>query len=105
MSANRRIKPFACVKLGFASITSSYATWIGPIAGRGVVILITNSLNNEVFISLDGGTTDFLWLPTASGIAIDLSANNAEYSGTIAIKDLGSHPNAGSICASVLRVE
>lgn len=103
--ANRRITPMACVKMGFASVTSSYTTLLGPVAGRGVVILITNSLNAEVFLSLDGGTTDFIWLPVAAGMAIDLSANMAEYSGTISIKDLGSHPGSGSICASVIRVQ
>lgn len=105
MSANRRLVSESAGTVAFGSVGASYGTLIGPIAGRGVVIFIANSLNAGVILSLDGGTTDFIRLPAATPITIDLGANSAEYSGRISIKQDGAGaPTSGFISCGVIRV-
>ncbi len=105
MSANRRIVAQAVGTLAFGSVAVGYTTLQGPIAGRGVVVAIANSLNGGVILSLDGGTTDFIRLPAATPITIDLGANSAEYSGTISVKQDGAGaPTSGFISCGVIRV-
>lgn len=104
MAANRRLTPFAGTRTAFGSVTGSYTTLIGPIPGRGVIIMISNSYNAEVWISLDGGTTDFICLQPSQGMTIDLSTNDAEFSGTVSIKSQGSAPTSGVMSVGVIRV-
>ena len=103
--ANRRIVAQAVGTVAFGSVAVGYGTLQGPIAGRGVVLMITNSLNAGTIISLDGGTTDFLRIPAATSITIDLGSNDAEYSGTISVKQDGAGaPTSGFMSCGVIRV-
>lgn len=103
-TANRRIVAQAVGTVAFGSVGAGYSTLNGPIAGRGVIICIANSLNAGCIISLDGGTTDFIRLPAATPLTLDLSASNVEYSGTISVKqDGGGAPGSGFISCGVIR--
>ena len=104
MAANRRLTPFTGTRVAFGSVTGSYTTLIGPIPGRGIIIFIANSYNAEVWLSLDGGTTDFICLPAGQGMTLDLSTNDAEFSGTVSIKSQGAAPTSGTMSAGVVRV-
>ena len=105
MAALRRITPRAMTTLAFGSISASYATLQSLLPGRGVIIFITNSLDKDTIISLDGGTTDFIQLPGLTNLTIDLGANGAEYSGTIQVKQgTGGAMASGFISCGVLRV-
>lgn len=105
MAANRRIVTETGITVAFGSVGAAYSTLIGPIAGRGVTIVITNSLNGDAIISLDGGTTQFIELPAGHGLTLDLGANGAEYSGTISVKrGTSGASTAGFISAGVIRV-
>jgi hypothetical protein len=88
----------------FGSVSSGYANLLGPISGRGIVLFVTNSLDSEVVISLDAGTTDWMYLPAGTPVTIDLSTNGAEWSGSISVKHNGTAPTVGAIAASVLRI-
>jgi len=105
MSANRRMVAQAVGTVAFGSVAVGYGTLQGPIAGRGVCLLIANSLNAGIVISLDGGTTDFLRLPASTSFTIDLGANGVEFSGTVSIKQDGAGaPSSGFISCGVIRV-
>ena len=87
----------------FGSVGAGYANLLGPISGRGVVLFITNSLDSEVVISLDAGTTDWMYLPAGTPVTIDMITNELEWSGSISVKHNGVAPTVGAIAASVLR--
>ena len=104
MSA-RRIVAQAVGTLAFGSVAAGYTTLQGPIAGRGIIISIVNSLNAGVIVSLDGGTTDFIRLPAATPLTLDLGAGEAQYSGTISVQQDGAGaPASGFISCGVIRV-
>ena len=96
-------------RLAFGSVGAGYSSLI-TVSGRGAIVMITSSLNQEVVISLNGGTTDWGYLPlvpaTAAGFpyTIELGANDAEFTGTISVKHNGVAPTAGAIAASVIRL-
>ena len=100
----RRLTPFAGASLTAAQLSASYATLVSGVGGRGVTLFFTNSLNGDVIISLDGGTTQFLMLPAGVGLALDLGANDAEFSGTVSAKDGTTAATTGYISCGVVRV-
>lgn len=102
--SNRRITPQAGQRIAFGSVAAAYGDLLTSVKGRGVVLVITNSLDAEVTISLDGGTTDFIWLPAGVGLTLDLGANSAEFSGTVSVKYTSGAPTSGAIAAGVIRV-
>ena len=105
MAANRRLTPMAVGSLAFGSLLAAYANLLASVQGRGIILIFTNTLNSDCTISLDGGTTDSLILPAGQGLVLDLSANDAEFSGTIQAKRGPSGASTvGQINCSVIRV-
>lgn len=106
MAANRRAKILPGNTLAFGSVTGTYATLVGPVAGRGLILTISQNLNNGCIISLDGGATDYMTLAPNNPIAIDFGANGVEYSGTVSVKQSAAGANtSGSISAGFIRAE
>lgn len=103
--ANRRVSLIPGASLAFGSLAASYTAVGAAVEGRGVIIAIANSLNVDCWLSLDGGTTDFIQLPAATSITLDLGANDAEFSGTIAVKQgTAGAAASGLISRGVIRV-
>lgn len=102
--ANRRLVMKAGGNKEYSAVTSSYTTLLSGVEGRGVVLQIANSLNSDVYLSLDGGTTEYLRLPAATSNTIDLGSNGAEFSGTISVKYGSAAPTSGFIYCGVIRV-
>lgn len=90
--------------IAFGSITGAYQNiFSSSVQGRGVVLYILNTLNQDMILSLDSGTTDWIALPAGLSITIDLGANEVEYSGNIAVKNNGISPTSGRISVGVIR--
>jgi hypothetical protein len=101
---HRRITPQVGQRIAFGSVTASYTDLLTSVKGRGMILVVTNSLDAETTLSLDGGTTDFLWLPAQTGLTLDLGTNQAEFSGTVSIKYTSGAPTTGAIAAGIIRV-
>lgn len=101
----RRIVAEAEGRLLAAAVTAGYVSLHSSVKGRGVIIHIANSLDGDVVLSLDGGTTDYIAIPAGNNITFNLGTNNAEYSGTISVKQGPSGAStSGFISCGVLRV-
>jgi hypothetical protein len=92
-------------RLAFGALTGTNQTLLPAVAGRGVILYLSNSLNAETIISLDGGATDFITLQSGQSLTIDFAAAGAEYSGAVSVRHTGSAPTSGAISAGVVRVE
>lgn len=103
--ANRRFKPFAGASVAFGSVGAGYGNLLASIPGRGYILTITNSLDADVWISLDGGTTDYVRLPAGVGISLDFGASEVEYAGTVSVKYGTGAPTSGFISCGVVRAE
>lgn len=105
MTAPRRIDTTqAGASVAFGSVGAAYSKLLGPIAGRGISLHIVNTLDKDVWISLDGGTTDFLQIASARDIELNLGANGAHYSGTVSVKQGSAGAGSGFISCGVVRV-
>lgn len=87
----------------FGSITGSYLFISSQINGRCAFLSIKNTLDTVSIISLDGGTTDWLFLPPNTSIDIPFGAAGVEYTGRVAVKHNGAAPAAGFISTAVVR--
>lgn len=105
MSANRRLVPLGSSTIAFGSMTNSFQDASSQCNGRGVIIVITNTLNSDTTVSLDGGATSFIVLPAGQGLTLDLSTNDGEFSGKIQVKYTTGAPTAGFICCGIVRVQ
>jgi len=104
--ANKRLVSRAVGTIQFGGISGTYATIQSSVQGRGVIVVIVNSLNTSTIVSLDGGTTDFIELPAATSLSLDLGANGAEFSGTISVKQgAAGAPASGFISCGVIRTQ
>ncbi|OQB10453.1 MAG: hypothetical protein BWY21_00374 [Parcubacteria group bacterium ADurb.Bin216] len=92
-------------RIAGTSITGSYQNVLSSVPGRGLVLVIANSCNQELVVSLDGGTTDWMYFPPGYSPNIDLAANDAEYSGTVSVKHNGVAPASGVFSVGVIRCE
>lgn len=99
-------------RLAFGSITGTYATLkavttvTGSVTGNkgsAGILEFFNTLNQDVIISLDGGTTDAIYLPAGLSYTIDLFANFLEFVGTIQVKHAGVAPTSGGISVTIIR--
>ena len=102
MASKRRIVPQSVGVLAAGSVVAGYTALLSSVAGRGVTLVFTNTLNADVMVSLDAGTTDFIVLPAGQGMVLDIGANGCEYSGTVSVKRSGT-PTTGSIWCGVIR--
>jgi len=100
---NRALVNVPAVRLAFGSVSGTYANLLASIQGRAVCLVITNSLNSESVLSLDGGTTDWGFIPARVSLVIDLASNETEYNGTVSVKHNGVAPTSGAIAASIIR--
>lgn len=100
-------------RVAFGSITGSFTTidtitdWNAGSAQSGsvAVIMIQNSLNQDVILSFDGGTTESLYLSsTTTGLVIDLAASNMIFQGVIQIKHAGAAPGSGALVLNTIGV-
>lgn len=90
-------------RLAFGAVGAGYSTLLAATGSVGILI-ISNSLNTETVISLDNGTTDFLFLQAGASLTVDFSANDMCFSGTIRVKHNGAAPASGNIAASIIRM-
>ena len=85
-----------------AGIGAAYADLIAGVEGSVRKIVISNSLNTEVVLSLDNGTTDFIVLqPNSAPLVLDLDVS-MHWAGTIRVKHNGVAPASGAISAGVI---
>ena len=102
--SNRRLVVVAEGRVAAASVGAGYAA-IQSNLSRVINITFANSLNGDVSISFDGGTTTYITLPAGQTLSVDLGANHAEYSGTISIKQGPSGASTtGFISCGVIKV-
>ena len=91
----------AAGRLAFGSVLAGYATLLPAVSGSVRKLIITNSLDAETVLSLDGGTTDFIFLPAQQGIIIDFDTS-MHWAGTCSVKRQSTAPTVGAISAGVL---
>lgn len=101
------VKFDALTSLAFGALSSTYATLITSIPRRTRQIALTNSLNDSVTVSFDGGTTDHLVLLASQSYILNLAETDAidHALSALKIKSTGSDPTSGTIYASVLRTD
>lgn len=95
-------------RIAGASVTGSYANLLANVQGSGIILYIFSTCDAELVISLDGGTTDWCYIPSTvspSPIILPLGAANAQFSGTISVKHNGAAPTTGSVSASVIGIK
>lgn len=91
--------------LAYGSVGTGWTT-LFTLPPRSVLLVITNSLNQAVELSLNSGTNSFTILPASTGLILDLAQANLELSGIIQVKQVSAGaPSAGTICANVMGVE
>jgi len=99
-------------RLDAAAVLAGYTTILnvanvsGSIAnniGCSTIIYFSSTLDADIVISFDNGTTDSFFLHANKSLTIDLSAGNMLFTGIIRIKRFSGAPAAGSIACSVVR--
>ena len=108
MGGNSFLLKFNAVSsVAFGGVTSTYANLVASLPRRVRQIALANSLDASVTLSFDGGTTDHLVLLASQSYTLNLAEQDALVHATKAlqIKSTGSDPGAGTIYASVLRVD
>ena len=88
-------------RLAFGSVGAGYTVLLAAVSGSVRKIVITNSLNQEVVLSINNATNDFIYLPALQGIVIDLD-NSMHWSGIVQVKHNGVAPTGGAISAGVI---
>ena len=90
-------------KLAFGSVGAGYSNLLASVQGRGLIFVFCNTLNQEVVLSLDAGTTDWLNVPAGYSFILDMGSNEIEFYGTISVKHAGTAPTSGFISCGVIR--
>ncbi len=111
LSPNREIsiiaEPLAAEtpgKIDAASLGSAYAD-IMTMGGNAWGVILSNSTDQSVMFSIDGGSSDFYELDAGEGIALDLRALGLYASAhAISAKWTVLQPSTGSVRATILRV-
>lgn len=87
---------------GFASVsTASWASLVTNALPR-VIIDITNDLNSGVFISLDAGVTNHMYVQAGSSKLYDLGANGRTHSGSVHVKAVTANPTSGDVYCTLI---
>jgi hypothetical protein len=88
-------------KIAGGDLTGTYATLLNPSSDLKVLLLM-NSCNDTILVSLDGGSTDSLELEAYESVAIDLATSGLKFDNgvNISAKHAGAAPTAGTIRAS-----
>ena len=82
-------------------MTAGYQTVISS-TGSIRKLIITNSLDTDTTISIDGGTTDFIVLPAFLSLVLDLDTS-MHWSGVVSAKYTSLAPAIGSLCVGVIK--
>jgi hypothetical protein len=91
-------------KVEYSDVTASYADLFSPlIEGRVVIIVVVSTLDVEMELSFDGGTTTFMYLPPGGSLTLDLGANGLEWSGTLSARATSTLPTSGMISVGIIR--
>jgi len=109
MTSPRRLVSQAGGTIAFGSLGASYSAVVSNVPGRGISLHFISSLDGDVTISLDGGTTDFITIPpgatVSKSLTLDLGANGGHFSGTISAKRGPSGASTvGFLSVGVIRV-
>ena len=100
MSLNKAVVSTAGGLVSFGSVGAGYGTLLAT-TGRVRKIFLQNSLNQNIVVSLDGGTTNWMVLLAQKDLAIDFDTS-LQFSGTISIKHNGVAPTSGAISAAII---
>lgn len=92
-------------ELAFGSVTNSYTPLKSNVTARCVILIITNTLNQDVYLTFNDTGINGLRLPAGQGLIFDFGANGVEWSGTVYIKYVSVAPTAGNISAAFIRSE
>jgi hypothetical protein len=89
-------------KITCSALTGSYATLVS-VTFNTCIVLVFNSCDNTLLLSLDSGTTDFAELEAGESLGLDLCANGRHVASgvTIQAKHGGVAPTAGTLRASI----
>lgn len=90
--------------LAFGSVVVGYTALLTSVVGKVVVLFIDSTLNGDVVLSLDGGTTDWRLLPAGTSTTIDFGAQEAIWNGTLSVKYNSAASTSGFIAASYIKV-
>lgn len=88
-------------RLAFGSVTGAYQA-LQSTVGNVRKLVVSNSLNSEMLLSLDGGTTDWLALQAGQSLVLDFDMTLA-YNGTVSVKHNGTAPTAGNISVAIIK--
>lgn len=107
MTIKQPVFNFPYARIAFGSVGAGYSTvaTLEPVAistslppAGGVAILnFQNSLNQDVILSFDNGTTDSVYLLAGKDYSLDLGAADLSYTGVVRIKHAGVAPTSGAI--------
>jgi len=87
----------ALSELAPAGIGATYAT-LATLTFHAKQLLFVNSLDGDVVLSFDGGTTDHVRLPASTSLSLNFTDNEHLLAGTvIQVKDGASAPTAGTL--------
>ena len=85
--------PLALVTVAFGAVTTSYSVAISHEAPNSLTKLaMHNTFDRDVVISLDGGSTDHMFMSQGEARVLD----NIRVPGSISIKSLVGSPSGGS---------
>lgn len=89
----------------FGSITDTYSSAFLDLTNGPCVkiLIITNTLNTETMISLDGGTSTYIRLAAYSNMLLDLAQNGLVYNGDLRVKYATTPPTGGNLTISAIR--
>jgi hypothetical protein len=84
------------VTVAFGAVTAGY-TALRSLTRSIRMIVITNTLDATVTLSLDDGVSDFLRLQAGKDLTLDFGANAIHVSGVLRMKYAVGAPTAGEI--------
>lgn len=110
MARNQAIFDQPYGRLAGASITGSYQTLINIARGSGflaaesaTILLFFNTLDKDIIVSLNGGVTDWGYIPALANWTLDLTAGDMLFTGVVQVKHAGVAPTTGAISVSAVR--
>lgn len=101
-------------RLDAAGVLAGYSTLLdvqavnGSVTGNkggATILFFFNTLDADVILSLDNGTTDAVYLHAGKSWTMDLSAGEMRYVGTIRVKRASGAAATGSIACTAVRTK
>lgn len=93
MAIIQRANPRPLSEIAGASLTGSYQT-VYTASDDVIILLVTNTCDEDIYVSLDGGTTDHYKLSSSNtGFVIDYTSNSLRLpKPTVSVKHAGVLP-------------